>query len=186
MLDVYHHRGVTAWLTGLSGAGKSTIASAASRELLALGFHVEILDADELRKHLNRDLGFSRTDRIENCRRIGYVANLLTRQGIVVLVAAIAPYRLIRQELRETIGEFLEIYVDAPLHVCESRDPKGLYRKTRRGELSGFTGVDDPYEEPLSPDLRCTTERETILESVEKVVNLIVSVAQDGRPISLK
>lgn len=168
-------KGLTVWLTGLSGAGKSTIALAVHGHLEARGLHAEILDADELRKHLNRDLGFSKEDRDENVRRIGFVADLLTRHGIIVLVAAIAPYRKTRDEVREKIGRFVEVHVDAPLSLCESRDPKNLYKKVRRGELQNFTGVDDPYEPPLSPDVRCNTDTETIDESAAKVLQTILS-----------
>src|SRR5262249_49493811 len=129
------HQGLTVWLTGLSGAGKTTIAQVVFTELMALGLSVELLDADEVRKQLNHDLGFSKDDRDENVRRIGFIADLLTRHGVIVLVAAIAPYRSVRHEVRETIGHFLEVYVDAPLAVCETRDTKGLYRKARLGEI---------------------------------------------------
>jgi len=115
------------------------------------GMEVESLDGDEVRRHLSRGLGFSKEDRDENIRRIGYVAGLLTRHGVVVLVSAISPYRAVRDEVRQSIGNFVEIYVNAPLAICELRDVKGLYGKARRGELAGFTGVDDPYEPPLDP-----------------------------------
>ncbi len=184
--DEYHkltqvggqHRGLTVWLTGLSGAGKSTIAKAVYTELLTRGFRVELLDADELRKHLNRDLGFSKEDRNENVGRIGFIADLLTRHGVIVLVAAIAPYRSARDEVRHRIGSFLEIHIDAPLEICEARDPKGLYKKVRQGEIHGFTGIDDPYEKPSSPEVRCDTDKETIRESVEKVLGAVLGVVQ--------
>jgi adenylylsulfate kinase len=168
--------GLVAWLTGLSGAGKSTIAGTTCAELLALGLRVQILDADEVRKTLNRDLGFSRADRDENVRRIGYIANLLSAHGVIVLVAAIAPYREARDQIRTSSGgRFLEVFVSAPLAVCEKRDPKGLYRKARLGILKGLTGIDDPYEEPLAPEVVCNTDMETLKESAGKVTAALLS-----------
>ncbi len=166
--------GLAVWFTGLSGSGKTTICRSVHAELLARGIGAEVLDADDLRKNLNRDLGFSKEDRDENIRRIGFVAHLLMRKGVVALVAAISPYRSIREEVRRTIGNFLEVYVDAPLSVCESRDPKGLYKKARAGEIRGFTGVDDPYEPPSSPEIHCTTDRESPKMSNDKVVSAIL------------
>jgi adenylylsulfate kinase len=168
-----HTRGLTVWLTGLSSAGKTSIASAAAREMEARGRRVEVLDADLARRHICRGLGFSREDRDENIRRIGFVANLLTRNGVIVFVAAISPYRATRAEVREAIGDFLEVYVNAPVEVCETRDPKGLYKKARAGEIRGFTGIDDPYEAPENPDVECRTDRETLAESVAKVLDEI-------------
>lgn len=167
-------KGLTAWFTGLSGAGKTTICNAVHTELLARGIRAEMLDGDAVRKHLNSDLGFSRKDRDENIRRIGFVAQLLTRNGVVVLVSAISPYRAVRDEVRNTIHNFLEVHVNAPLDVCEGRDPKGLYKKARAGEISGFTGIDDPYEAPLAPDLRCDTDQESIKACADKVVATIM------------
>jgi adenylyl-sulfate kinase len=166
--------GLTVWFTGLSGCGKTTIGRSVYTELLAQGIRTEFLDADDLRKHLNRDLGFSKEDRDENIRRIGFVAHLLTRSGVVALVAAISPYRSTREEVRRTIGNFLEAYVNTPLSVCESRDPKGLYKKARAGELRGFTAVDDPYEPPLSPEIECDTHRESLKVSTDKVVSAVL------------
>jgi adenylylsulfate kinase len=173
-------RGLTVWFTGLSAAGKSTLARASAAALEDLGLRTEVLDADDLRKHLNRDLGFTKADRDENIRRIAYVANLLTRHGAVVLVAAVSPYRAARDEARKTIGAFVEVHVDAPLAVCEMRDPIGLYRRARAGELHHIAGVDDPYEPPLAPELRCRTDEEAIQESVAKVVSLVLD--HTGRP----
>ncbi len=164
------HKGLTAWLTGLSGSGKTTICEAVHTELLSRGLRVEMLDGDVVRRHLSRGLGFSKCDRDENIRRIGYVAQLLTKNGVVVLVSAISPYREVRSEVRDAIGRFLEVYVNAPLEICESRDPKGLYKRARAGEFRSFTGIDDPYEPPVTPDLECRTNLETIKESVDKVV----------------
>jgi bifunctional enzyme CysN/CysC len=172
---VMQHRGVTVWLTGLSGAGKSTIAEAVCTELLARGMRAQVLDADLLRKHLNRDLGFSKEDRDENVRRIGFVADLLTRHGVIVLVAAISPYRAAREQVRQMIDNFVEVYVNAPLSVCEERDPKGLYKKARPGEIHNFTGIDDPYEEPLTPDIRLNTHEQSSNVSVDVVLEAILS-----------
>ncbi len=163
-------KGVAIWLTGLSSAGKTTIARAVYDELRAREFRVELLDGDEIRHNLCKDLGFSKEDRDENIRRISYVAGLLTRNGVIVLVSAISPYREARQKAREQIGNFVEIYVNAPLDVCESRDVKGLYRMARAGELHGVTGIDDPYEPPTDPALECRTDRESLAESVRKVM----------------
>ncbi|MCA1904045.1 MAG: adenylyl-sulfate kinase, partial [Cyanobacteria bacterium KgW148] len=135
---------------------------------------VEILDGDVVRTNLTRGLGFSKADRDENIHRLGFVAHLLCRNGVYVLVAAISPYADARQKVRELIGEnFIEIYVNSPLEVCEARDVKGLYKKARSGEIKHFTGIDDPYEPPLHPDLECRTDRETIDECVAKVLNLL-------------
>jgi adenylyl-sulfate kinase len=169
-------QGLMVWITGLSGSGKTTICRALHTELLARGVRVEILDGDIVRKHLSRDLGFSKAERDENIRRIGFVAHLLTRNGVVALVSAISPYRSVREEIRADIGNFLEVFVNAPLEVCERRDPKGLYKKARAGEFRGFTGVDDPYEPPLSPEVECRTDLESEKESVDKVLAAILKV----------
>jgi adenylylsulfate kinase len=165
--------GAVVWFTGLSGAGKSTVAKIVYQELKKHGYRTELLDADAVRKSLTRDLGFSRSEREENIRRIGFVAELLSRHGVIVLVAAITPYRSMREELRSQIPRFIEIFIDAPLEVCERRDPKGLYRKARAGQLAQFTGIDDPYESPLRPDLHCFTDKETVDESVAKTMTHI-------------
>jgi adenylyl-sulfate kinase len=166
-------QGLTVWFTGLSGAGKSTLCNAVYAALLDQGQRVEILDGDAIRQHLSRDLSFSKEDRDENIRRIGFIAEILTRNGILVLVAAISPYRAVRDAVHQKIGHFLEVFVDAPLSVCEQRDPKGLYHKARRGELPGFTGIDDPYEEPLAPDVRCRTDQESLEVSSQRVVSAV-------------
>ena len=165
-------RGVTIWLTGLSGAGKSTIAQALAEVLKQRGIQrLELLDGDVVRQNLTKGLGFSKEDRDENIRRIGFVAHLLTRNGVIVLVSAISPYREIRQEVSDRIGNFIEVYVNAPLEVCEQRDVKGLYKKARTGEIKQFTGVSDPYDSPLNPTVECQTDQETIEESVAKIIS---------------
>ncbi|NEN95669.1 MAG: adenylyl-sulfate kinase [Moorea sp. SIO1F2] len=164
------HRGVTVWLTGLSGAGKTTITKALEEKLNAKGCKPEVLDGDIVRQNLTKGLGFSKEDRDENIRRIGFVAHLLTRNGVIVLVSAISPYREIREEVRQRIGDFVEVYVNAPLKVCEGRDVKGLYKRARDGEIKNFTGIDDPYEPPLNPEVECRTDQEELSESVDKVL----------------
>jgi sulfate adenylyltransferase/3'-phosphoadenosine 5'-phosphosulfate synthase len=163
-------KGFTLWFTGLSGAGKSTIANAIAPRLKALGRRVEILDGDEVRTNLSKGLGFSKEDRDTNIRRIGYVAQLLTRNGAVVITAAISPYRAIRDEVRSRIGNFVEVYVKCPLETLVARDVKGLYKKALAGELKEFTGVSDPYEEPLNPEVVVETNRETVEESLNKIL----------------
>lgn len=161
--------GVTIWFTGLSGAGKTTISQAVANALRSQGHRLEVLDGDIVRQNLTKGLGFSKADRDENIRRIGFVAHLLTRNGVIVLVSAISPYQEVREEVRQRIGNFVEVYVNAPLAICEERDVKGLYKRARSGEIKGFTGIDDPYEPPLSPDIECRTDREDISASVAKV-----------------
>ena len=166
-------QGVTIWLTGLSGAGKSTLA-----ELLLEVFHerqlgVELLDGDIIRTNLSKGLGFSKEDRDINLRRVAFVANLLTRNHTACVVACISPYRDIRRESRELIGEFVEVFVNCPLEVCESRDVKGLYAKARAGEIKGFTGIDDPYEEPESAEITLNTDRQSKEESLAVIVKTL-------------
>ncbi len=164
-------RGFTLWLTGLSGAGKSTLASAVADRLRSEGAAVEVLDGDEVREHLSKGLSFSREDRDINVRRIAFVAKLLCRNGVAVITAAISPYRAAREEARREIGDaFIEVYVNASLETCIRRDVKGLYGKALAGTITAFTGVSDPYEPPSEPDVEVNTERETIAESVEKVL----------------
>lgn len=163
-------RGFTIWFTGMSGAGKSTLTNALVPRLRALGKRVEVLDGDEVRLNLSKGLGFSKEDRDTNIRRIGYVANLLTRNGAVVVSAAISPYRAIRDEVRALIGNFVEVYVKCPLETLIARDVKGLYKKALAGEIKEFTGVSDPYEEPLHPEVVVETDKETIEEGVEKIL----------------
>jgi bifunctional enzyme CysN/CysC len=167
--------GLTVWFTGLSSAGKSTISQMVYEKLWAMGHKVEHLDGDVVRQHLNRGLGFSKEDRDENIRRIGFIADLLTRNGVIVLVSAISPYRAIRDEVRHRIGRFLEVYVNAPLAICEGRDLKGIYHRARAGEMRGVTGIDDPYEPPLAAEVECPTDRESPAESSSRVLNAILT-----------
>jgi adenylylsulfate kinase len=164
----------TVWLTGLPSAGKTTIARAVEKRLLDEGRKVEVLDGDVVRTHLTKGLGFSREDRDENVRRIGFVADLLSRNGVIVLASVISPYRSVRDELRELHqGRFVEVYVSTPVEVCSERDVKGLYAKQRAGEISGLTGVDDPYEPPLEPELTIPTHELTVDEAVERVLEVL-------------
>ncbi len=174
--DPMKQGGVTVWLTGLSGAGKSTITEALQAKLIAEGYSIEVLDGDIVRTNLTKGLGFSKEDRDENIRRIGFVSNLLTRHGVIVLVSAISPYREIREEVRQKIGSFVEVFVNAPLSVCEDRDVKGLYKRARAGEIKSFTGIDDPYEPPFNPEVECRTDLETLEESVAKVWNKLTEL----------
>ncbi|MGC9329317.1 MAG: adenylyl-sulfate kinase [Candidatus Hinthialibacter sp.] len=164
------YKGFTLWFTGLSGSGKSTISDVIQKEFEKRGIKHEILDGDVVRTNLSKGLGFSKEDRDINIRRIGFVCHLLTRNGVVAVSAAISPYRAIRDENRRLIGNFVEVYVQAPLDVCEKRDPKGLYKKARAGEIKEFTGIDDPYEEPLHPEVVCQTDKETPEESAQKIL----------------
>jgi adenylylsulfate kinase len=164
-------RGVTVWMTGFSGAGKSTITDALAIELVKRGYDIEVLDGDVMRENLTKGLGFSKEDRDTNLRRIGFVAELLTKHNVITIVPVISPYRSMRQEMREKIGSFVEVFVNAPLNVCEERDVKGLYKRARAGEIKMFTGIDDPYEPPTNPEIECRTDLEELNESVEKVIN---------------
>jgi adenylylsulfate kinase len=166
-------KGLTVWLTGLSGAGKSTIATALAEELRSQGRKVEILDGDIVRENLSKGLGFSKEDRDINIRRIGFVADLLTRNGVVVIVAAISPYREIRDEVRRSIGRFLEVHVDCSIDELTRRDVKGLYAKALAGEIKNFTGVSDPYEAPLDPEVRVDSATETLEESLGRVLTAV-------------
>lgn len=168
--------GVTLWFTGLSGAGKTTISQAIEQKLREQGYGVEVLDGDVVRQNLTKGLGFSREDRDENIRRIGFVASLLTKHNVIVLVSAISPYREVRDQVRQKIGNFVEIFVNAPLTVCENRDVKGLYKKARAGEIANFTGVSDPYEPPLNPEVECRTDLESLDESIGKVFSYLESI----------
>ncbi len=164
------YKGFTLWFTGFSGSGKSTISEVIDREFNKRGIKHEILDGDVVRTNLSKGLGFSKADRDTNIRRIGFVCHLLSRNGVVAVSAAISPYRNIRDENRALIGNFVEVFVNAPLEECEKRDPKGLYKKARAGEIKEFTGVSDPYEEPLNPEVICYTDKETVEESAAKIL----------------
>ncbi len=163
-------RGFVVWFTGLSGAGKTTLAHRLQPILREHGHKVELLDGDVVRTNLSKGLGFSKEDRDTNIRRIGFVANLLARNGVAVITAAISPYREVREEVRRDAGDFIEVYVKCPLEVLKERDAKGLYAKALRGEIAGFTGVSDPYEEPLHAEVVLETDRESEEESLRKLV----------------
>jgi adenylyl-sulfate kinase len=165
--------GLTVWFTGLSSAGKTSISRGVYEKLRALGNRVECLDGDEVRRSLCKDLGFTKEDRDENIRRIGFVAELLTRHGVIVLVSAISPYRAVREEVRKKIGRFLEVHVNAPLALCEQRDLKGIYRRARLGEIQHVSGLDDPYEPPIAPDVECRTDLDTLDADTDKVFQAV-------------
>ncbi|MBX3215858.1 MAG: adenylyl-sulfate kinase [Labilithrix sp.] len=169
-------RGVVVWFTGLSGAGKTTIATALGAELLASGRRVEVLDGDVVRTHLSKGLGFTREDRDINVARIAFVAHLLARNGVVVLVAAVSPYRATREAARATIGDFVEVHVAPPLDACVARDPKGLYKKALAGEIPHFTGVSDPYEPPEGAELTLDTSAFDVTTGVQRVLAKLVEL----------
>ena len=163
-------KGFTLWFTGLSGAGKTTLARLVETELSARGHRVEVLDGDVIRTNLSKGLGFSKEDRDTNIRRIGFVCNLLTRNDVVAIAAAISPYREVRDELRRDIGAFVEVYVSCPIDVLAERDVKGLYKKALAGEIKNFTGVDDPYESPLAAEVIVETDSESPEESAARII----------------
>jgi adenylylsulfate kinase len=167
--------GFTLWFTGMSGAGKSTLADLVAQELRRRGHRVEILDGDEVRLHLSKGLGFSKEDRDTNIRRIGYVCRLLSRNGVVAISAAISPYREVRDEVRAGHERFFEVYVKCSLDKLVERDVKGLYKKALKGEIKSFTGVSDPYEEPLSPELVVESDHESVEQSLAKLLRALES-----------
>lgn len=169
------HSGCTVWLTGLSGAGKSTLAHRVEERLVAEGCRTYVLDGDNVRHGLCRDLGFSAEDRCENIRRIGEVGKLMTDAGLIVISAFISPFRSDRDSVRKMFedGDFVEVYCDAPLHVCEERDVKGLYQKARAGQLSEFTGISSPYEAPLSPEIVVHTGKDGLEICVDSIINYL-------------
>jgi adenylyl-sulfate kinase len=170
------HKGFTLWLTGMSGAGKSTTAHLLEQRLRATDSKVEVLDGDIVRTHLSKGLGFSKEDREENIRRIGFVCELLSRNGVIVIVAAISPYRAMREELRTRIPNFVEVYVECPVDKLVERDVKGLYKKALAGEISQFTGITDPYEPPEAPEVTLHTALETPEQSMEKIWSKLESL----------
>ena len=169
------HKSAILWFTGLSGSGKSTLAHTLEEKLFEMGIHTYVLDGDNIRTGLNKDLGFSTKDREENIRRIGEVAKLFVDAGIIVLTAFISPYKKDREFVRNLVekDEFIEIYVKCPLEICEQRDVKGLYKKARAGIIKNFTGIDDPYEEPENPEIVVETHNENLEESVNKIINYL-------------
>ena len=176
-------RGFTLWFTGLSGAGKSTLANHVAKELRRRGLNVEILDGDEVRTNLSKGLGFSKEDRDTNIKRIGYVCKLLSRNGVVAISAAISPYREIRDDNRKEIGDFVEVYVKCSIEALTRRDVKGLYKKALAGEIKNFTGVSDPYEPPLHPEVVVDTEHQTEDEALQALLNYL---ERSGRIPSLE
>ncbi len=176
--ELNDHSSYIVWFTGLSGSGKSTLASAVERRLYEEGHHTYILDGDNVRSGLNQDLNFSPEDRQENIRRIGEVAKLFVEAGVIVLTAFISPYREDRQFVRNLVeeGEFVEVFVNCPLEICEERDVKGLYQKAREGEIDNFTGIDAPFEAPKEPEVEVNTDEMNVNESVEKVLNCLLQI----------
>jgi len=172
---VNKHPSFVLWFTGLSGSGKSTIASAVEEKLFQMGMQTYSLDGDNIRHGINKDLDFSEKDRHENLRRIAEVSKLFVDAGMITLASFISPTRKDRAMVKEIVGaaQFFEVFVDTPLHICESRDPKGLYKKARAGEIKNFTGIDAPYEPPLKPDLHLLTEKEALEVCVEKVITFV-------------
>jgi adenylyl-sulfate kinase len=163
------HKGCTVWFTGLSGAGKSTISTLLGQRLTAAGAKVELLDGDIVRTHLSKGLGFSHEDRNENIRRIGFVCELLSRNGVIAIAAAISPYREVRRSVRGRIPNFVEVFVECPMDVLIARDVKGLYKRALSGELEHFSGISDPYEPPEAPELTVHSSQETPEQSVDRV-----------------
>lgn len=169
--------GFTIWLTGMSGSGKSTVAAGLEAELRSRGLRVEVLDGDVVRTHLTKGLGFGREDRDENIRRVGWVCELLSRNDVVAIAAVISPYRAVRDEVRARIGRFVEVHMDAPLEILAGRDVKGLYRRAMAGEIANFTGVDDPYEPPLAPEVVCHSDgSESPSQSVDRILARLVEL----------
>jgi adenylyl-sulfate kinase len=169
-------KGFTLWFTGVPCSGKSTLSRRVERVLRDRGMKVEVLDGDEVRQNLSKGLGFSKEDRDTNIRRIGYVCNLLTRNDVVAIAAAVSPYRSVRNENRKLIGRYVEVYVRCPVEVTRERDVKGMYRMVAEGKMKSFTGVDDPYEEPESPEVIVETDAESIDQSVAKILYTLVAL----------
>lgn len=178
--DTIYEGGLTVWFTGLPSSGKTTIGEFLLKQLTVCGHKAELIDGDLFRHTVSKELGFSRVDREENLRRIAYMAGLLAKHGVIVLVTTISPYRSIRDQFREQLPNFIEVYIEAPLAVCEKRDVKGLYLRARTGEITLFTGVDDPYEPPPDPEVVCHTDIETVEESAGKVFAYIKRIQVRG------
>lgn len=170
--DLKDQKPVIIWFTGLSGSGKSTIANALECKLFALGKHTYLLDGDNIRHGLNKDLGFSDHDRVENIRRIGEVSKLFIDAGVIVLTAFISPFQTDRDNVRNLVkrDQFIEVFIDTPLEICEQRDPKGLYKKARNGEIPLFTGISSPYEKPIQPDIHIQTDKFSVDESIQMII----------------
>ncbi|SDJ84988.1 adenylylsulfate kinase [Sediminibacillus albus] len=170
-----NHKSCALWFTGYSGSGKSTLANELDCQLYSLGVRSFVLDGDNVRHGLNKELGFSPKDRVENIRRVGEVAKLFVESGQIVMTAFISPYRADRSQVRKIFdrGEFIEVFIDCPFEVCEQRDPKGLYQKARKGEIHDFTGIDSPYEPPVSPELTINTEDYSIQEAAEVIIRYL-------------
>lgn len=177
------HGAYTIWFTGLSGSGKSTLSARVADELRRRGRRVEVMDGDEVRTHLSKGLGFNKEDRDVNVRRIGFVCKLLTRNGVWAISAAISPYKDVRREIREQIGDFIEIHVNCSIEKLAERDVKGLYKRALAGEVKNFTGVSDPYEPPDRPEITVSSETETVDESVEKIVRYLEAHAGLDRTV---
>jgi adenylylsulfate kinase len=169
-------KGFTLWFTGLSGAGKTTVANRVEQVLRERGLKVESLDGDVVRLNLSKGLGFSKEDRDTNIKRIGFVCKLLTRNGVIAIASAISPYREVRDYNRQEIGDFVEVFVKCPLEVCIQRDVKGLYKKALAGEIKNYTGVSDPYEDPLNPEVTLETSRESVEESAVRVLDKLMEL----------
>ena len=185
MSDNFSHLGFTIWFTGMSGAGKSTVSAILEQRLRSLGARVEVLDGDVVRTHLSKGLGFSKEDRDTNIRRIGFVCQLLSRNGVIAIAAAISPYRETRDHVRSQVKHFVEVYARCPLEKLMERDVKGLYKKALSGEIQEFTGVSDPYEEPLDPEVVLDTHLEAPQQSADKIwakLEELGLVSLDGRP----
>ena len=169
-MEGFKMRGFTLWITGLPCSGKTTIADIVAKELIDRNLNVEALDGDELRRNLSKDLGFSKEDRDTHIKRVGYIAKLLSRNGVAAIAAFVSPYREVRNYLRIDIGDFVEVFAKCPVEVCIERDVKGMYKKAIAGEIKNFTGVSDPYEEPLKPEIVVETDKELPTESAQKVI----------------
>ncbi|HHB92747.1 MAG TPA: adenylyl-sulfate kinase [Thioploca sp.] len=174
--DLNHHKSTLLWFTGLSGAGKSTLAHALEESLYQMGYHTFVLDGDNVRHGLCGDLGFSNTDRVENIRRVGETAKLFIEAGVIVLTAFISPFRVDRDKARKLVGnnDFIEIYCDCPLEVCEERDVKGLYNLARKGEIKEFTGISSPYEEPQNPELVIDTSNGNLEQCIKQILEFLI------------